>query len=235
MKYKSFSRYLFLSSIAIATFLMFSASDEPVIGILKGTSIESYLLVLNYRNSIIFNLSVGYLVSILLWLIVVYYPSKQHRLIIQKNLNDRYIDFRKNTIGILLFASTGKYDLNLLDTLCDHQKFKEYFSANKNEKWFSALNHLQQNMNMVDDLLVEFQIFSSEITYVLNNIEIRNQKVHSVFKQFNEHIYRLKNSSVYSEEQVKHLGSFLFSIHARWSFIEGQLEADAIQEMIDNL
>ena len=83
--------------------------------------------------------------------------------------------------------------------------------------------------------MLELELFAGEISYVLNNVSIQDPKVHSFFKRLNEHIYRLKNASVYSYDQVKYLGGFLWEIHTRWSIIDGQREEDVIQDMINTL
>lgn len=218
-----------------AIFGMFSGSSEPIVEFLRGTSIEPYVFALHNGNSIVFNLSVGYLVSMFFWLLVVYFPERSRRLILRDNLSRRYQEFREDTIQILLWASIGPHDSQLPKELCDHRKFREFFDENNKEHWYAALNGLQGNKDRIDDLLLELEIFAGEVSYVLNNVHIQDPKVHSFFKRLSENIYRLKNSSVYSYDQVKHLGGFLWGIHARWNIIEGQREDDAIQGMIDAL
>ena len=228
-------RSAFLVLALVAMFGTFSGSTEPVVSFLRGTSIEPYLLALHNGNSIVFNLSVGYLVSLFFWLLVVYLPERSRRLILRDNLSRRYQDFRESTIQILLWASIGTHSSDLPKELCDHRKFREFFDENGKEHWYAALNGLQGNKDRVDELLLELELFASEVSYVLNNVNIQDPKVHSFFKRLSENIYRLKNSTVYSYDQVKYLGNFLWGIHARWSFIDGQLEDDIIQEMINAL
>ena len=223
---------LFLILAPLALFGTFSGSTEPVVGFLRGTSVEPYLLALHNGNSIVFNLSVGYLVSLFFWLLVVYFPDRTRRRILRDNLGRRYQDFRESTIQILLWASIGSHDSELPKELCDHRRFKEFFDENDKKHWYAALNGLQGNKDRVDELLLELELFAGEVSYVLNNVNIQDQKVHSFFKRLSENIYRLKNSTVYSYDQVKYLGNFLWAIHARWSIIDGQLENDVIQDMI---
>lgn len=224
-----------LALALVALLGTFSGSNEPVVGFLRGTSVESSLLALHSGNSIVFNLSVGYLVSFFFWLLVVYFPERSRRLVLRDNLSRRYQDFRESTIQILLWASIGAHDSRLPKELCDHRKFREFFDENEKKLWYAALNGLQNNKDRVDEMLLELELFADEISYVLNNVNIQDQKVHSFFKQLSENIYRLKNSTVYSYDQVKYLGGFIWGIHARWSIIDGQREEDVIQGMIDAL
>lgn len=218
-----------------AVFGMFSGSNEAIVEFLRGTAIEPYVLAAHNGNSIVFNLSIGYLVSIFFWLLVVHFPEQSRRLILRDNLSRRYQDFKESTIEILLCASIDTHDSQLPKELCDHQKFRDYFDENSKERWYAALNGLQKNKDHIGDLLLELELFAGEVSYVLNNVSIQDPKVHSFFKQLSENIYRLKSSSVYSYDQVKYLGGFLWGILTRWNNIEGQREDDAIQSMIDAL
>lgn len=219
----------------VAVFEMFAGSNEPVIGILQGTFLEPLLHALHNGNSIVFNLSVGYLVGMFIWLLVVYLPEQSRRGILRDNLSRRYRDFRENTIQILLWSAIGSHESELREALCDYLKFRQFFGENEYRLWYAALNGLQGNEHRIDDLLLELELFANEVLYVLNNVSIQDTKVHSFFKRLSVHIYRLKNDRVYSYDQVKYLGNFLWGIHARWNAIDGQTEEDVIQDMIDTL
>ncbi len=217
----------------VAIFGLFSGSTEPAIGLLRGTAIEPLLLALHNGNSIVFNLSVGYLVSLFFWLLVVHVPERQRRRILRNNLARRYKEFREDTIQILLWAAIGTHDSRLPEDLCDHRKFREFFDANGKAHWYAALNGLEKER--IDDLLLELQLLADEMSYVLNNVSIQDPNVHAFFKRLSERIFRLRNSSIYSYDQVKYLGNFLWEIHARWSMIDGQRENDIVEEMIEAL
>jgi hypothetical protein len=215
----------------VAIFGLFSGSTEPVIGPLRGTAVEPVLLALHNGNSIIFNLSVGYLISLFFWLLVVHFPERQRRRILRDNLARRYREFRTDTIQILLWAAIDTHDSRLPEELCDHRKFREFFDANGKKNWYAAMNGLKKDR--IDDLLLELELLAQEVSYVLNNVNIQDPNVHAFFKRLSEHIVRLRNSSTYSYDQVKYLGSFLWEIHAWWSLIDGQRESDIIQDMIE--
>jgi hypothetical protein len=235
LKCKNLLTAVFLLLSLLAVFGMFSGSNDPIVGFLRGTAFEPYLFALHNGNSIVFNLSVGYLVSVFFWVLVVYFPERSRRRILRDNLGRRYRQFREDTIQILLWSAIGTHDSQLPKELCDHRKFREFFDENEKKRWYSAMNGLQGDKARMDDLLLELELFANEVAYVLNNVSIQDPKVHSFFKRLQEHIYRLRNASVYSYDQVKYLGGFLWEIHARWSIIDGQRETDVIQDMIDTL
>jgi hypothetical protein len=212
-----------------------AGSNEGILSVLKGTPIEHTLYKLHSGNQIIFDLSMGFLISIFFWFIVVKIPEIRKRNIIRHNISTQYQFFKEDTIRILLQASVGSYDSELPRKLCDYREFKKYFGENHNQRWYDALNGLQSDSDLLNDVLIEMDLLVEEISYVLNNIEIADEKIISVFKNLSSHVFKLKKASVYSYDQVKYLGNFLWGILAQWSFIEGQREEDIIQEMINKI
>jgi hypothetical protein len=97
------------------------------------------------------------------------------------------------------------------------------------------MNGLQGNEDRMRELVLELELFADEVAYVLNNVNIQDAQVHRFFKTLKENIYRLNHSNVYTDDQVKYVGRFLWSVLARWSFVEGQSEKDIIQETIAHL
>jgi hypothetical protein len=220
---------------AVAVFGMFSGSMEPVILPLRGTAIEPALLALHSGNSILFNLSLGYLSSFIFWLLVVQYPETKRRKLLRDNLARQYQDFKQSVVRILLWCSIGAHSSELSKDLCDHEKFKQFFNANEKQHWYAALNGLEDQKHHLKDLLFEMELLATEVTYVLNNVPLQDEQVHRSLKLLNEQVHRLRNSSVYSADPVKYVGNFLWGILARWSFIEGQRNDDFIEELIKKL
>ncbi len=145
----------------VALYGMISGSQEPVVWFLRGTAIEPVLHSLHNGNPIFFDLSVGYLVSLFFWLIVVHLPERQRKDIIKNNLQNSYTNFKENTIQILLWASIGTHDSELPKELCDYKLFKEFFGNNRNELWYAALNGLQADQTRLKDLLIEIEMLGS--------------------------------------------------------------------------
>lgn len=220
----------------VAIFCMFSASGEPVIFALKGTPLDAPLVALGWQNAIIFNLSIGYLVTVFFWLLVVYLPEQARKKLLRENLRRRYQDFKEEVIQSMLWAAVGIHDSNLPKELADdHMRFKEFFNQDEKRLWHAVLNGIQGNEDRMRELSVALQMLSDEVVYVLNNVSIQDPSVHQFFKSLNENVYRINNSGADRYDQVKHVGGFLWGILARWNIIDGQREADVVQEMIDRL
>ena len=105
-------KVLLLLLAAAAVFGMFSGSTEPVVSPLRGTAIEPTLRALHNGNSIVFNLSVGYLISFIFWLLVVQYPEAKRRALLRNNLARQYQYFKESVIQILLCARSVRMILN---------------------------------------------------------------------------------------------------------------------------
>lgn len=219
-----------LTSAAI--FETLAGSTEPAVALLRGSSVEPYLLKIHNGNSIGFNLAIGFLTSVFFWWLVVYLPERRQRAILRNNLRRRYREFKEGTISTLLSAANWTYSADLPAQLCDHLKFREYFDANGKAAWYGALNGMEARRELLGDLLMEMQILADEVSYVLSRVNVDEERVHAFFKRLNEHIYRLKNSSVYSYDPVKYVSQFMWQIHARWNIVDGQLQNDVIEDMI---
>jgi hypothetical protein len=221
--------------LIISIYGVIGFSGEPIISYLKNTPLASILYSLSYPNSILFNLSIGLFTSIFFWYLIVAIPEKQKKARIRKGLAMQYKEFKEGVIMNLLFASQGSCAMDLQDKLMDYKEFRSFFSENKNANWYAALNNLEGSTNYLSDILIEMELLSVEVSYVLNNLDSVDNKAYSVFKRLNENIYRLKNSTIYSHDQVKYVGNFIWQLFARWSFADGNIEKDIIQEIIDGL
>lgn len=228
------NRFLALLA-AIAVVVMFASSGEPLVPFFRGTVLGTFMESLGHPNSIAFNLAVGYLVSTFFWILVVYLPDRSRRNLLRGNLRRSYQQFKEAVIQILLWSSIGTHDSELPRDLCDQKKFKSFFHANKQEHWYAALNGLQESPDRMHELVLELEIFADEVGYVLSTVDIQDAGVHQFFKLLKQHIYRLNHSNIYTYDQAKYVGQFLWEVLALWSPVEGYKEKDIIQETIDRL
>ncbi|HGE6116013.1 MULTISPECIES: hypothetical protein [Vibrio] len=74
---KFIEKILIWSFLAIAVFLLFKSSDEPMISLLSDTLVEEVLYKFGLGNTIIFNLCIGYIVSLFFYFLVVVIPEKR--------------------------------------------------------------------------------------------------------------------------------------------------------------
>lgn len=223
-------------SLPISVAGIILGSNDPVPSILHHTWVDPFLYSLSNGNSIVFNLSCGYLISIFLWYILVNIPESKKKEIIKENMWQRYKSFKKNTIGNLLYASGSPgVDYEFVDNLCDHNTFREYFSRENKKKWYAALNGLDENSRHIHDIHTDLELLYNDVTYVLNNISFTEKNSHSLFIVLQENIFKLINHNDCHYDHVRQISSFLYSILGAYSLIEGEMSEDIIQKMIDQI
>lgn len=222
--------------VIISMFLAFKSSYEPALNaISNNTFITEILSQFPTGNSIIFNLSIGYMVSVIFWLMVVIFPRQHKRKLLRKNLLRHYLDFRQDMAHTMLDAAGDEDSYEKSFELVDHIKFREYFSDANRPRWSSALGEIQNDNRYITDLLVEVDILSNEFTYVLNNTEIDDQELFEFCKRLLNYVYRLKNQSSYTDDHVKYLGKFIFETMGCWNTVEGKRDSDIIKDMISRI
>jgi hypothetical protein len=218
---------------AVAVFLLFVSSGEPLVPYLRDSQLTPILYALSWPNTIVFNLSVGYLSSTIFWILVVYLPDKSRRSLLRETLATRHKEFKHEIVQTFIWAAGESLDTQSVEDLAnDHIKFKEYFD---NDRWYAVLNGIQGSELRMHELHLAMKMFADEVAYVLNNVPIDDPSVHRVFKRLNESIFRLRESETDLSDQVKYVGNFLWGILARWSLVEGLLEDDIVEKMITRI
>lgn len=225
-----------LSLLSMASaFLAFKTCNEPVLLAFEGTSMESLFQRFSTGNEIVFNLSVGFIVSVIFYLLVVWFPDRRKKIIIKKNLEDQYQSFKEETISILLFTCQNSYPSDLpknLIVLCEFRKFFKEKVSDSQDRWGVVLDNLTPRV--LADLLIEFEILLNEVSFVLSNVNIDDPDVFMFFKRLSQAVYRLKNTTP-EYDDIKPLARFLWDIFAGWSFISGYREEDIVEIMISKI
>lgn len=220
---------------AIAAVLLFVSSGEPIVPLFRGSQVAPIFYALSWPNTIVFNLSVGYLASAAFWVLVVYLPDKARRRLLRDTLAMRYTEFKNEIVQTFIWAAGESEDVQFVsDLAADHVKFKEHFGSSTN-RWYEVLNGIQDSQMRMHELLLAMKMFSDEVAYVLNNVPLDDPSVHRVFKRLNESIYRLRESESDLYDRVKYVGNFLWGILARWDIVNGQAEEDIIEKMIQRI
>lgn len=232
MRYKTNETIAALSVMALVG--MFVAGSEPVISPLRGTAAELVLHSLHYENSIIFNLCIGFLGGVIVWVLNVLLPERRVRSILRDNLRKQYQYFREDVISVLLGAE-GSYSAGLPAQLSDPNAFRDYYRGENQQRWYDVLNYLQENPERLSDVVAHIQTLSREVEYLLHKINIDDEDVHAFLKRLSLHTHRLQRLSVYSYDEVKYLGGFIFEVLATWSGVSGYLEVDPVARMIEKI
>jgi hypothetical protein len=227
--------FFLLSLSGVASIGMIVCSGEDVIPVLHGSWIEQLLLDLGYKNSIIFNLCTGYLISVFIWFLVEYLPDRNMRHILKSNFLLRYKDFKLSVIQLMLDSAHGDLSLPDAEQLLEPKEFRQYFDINGRRRWDAFINHLQENPDRVNDLIIHLRLFSNEVSYLVNSVRFQNPKVHAFYKNVNEHLQRLHQvkecpGKGYPDDMAEKLANFLWKINSNWD-IDGYCENDPVASM----
>ncbi len=226
---------------------MLKSSGEPIYELLQDTWLATYLSQWKTGNTIIFSISIGYIVSFLFWLMNISLPTyirkNEHKKILIKN----YINYRRDLIHIILRAHTNcrmKYqdtdsldklwgNRDLEDKLLDPAYFKEFFRKDDHKNWYAVLNGLDEEI--ISDLYAEFDLLEKKIDIYISDYGTGSKKAREYYSWYTDFTYRLKNASVYSYDQSKYIGDFLWEILGQCSSISGDLDEDTIMRIIHSV
>ncbi len=214
----------------VSAMLMLKSSSDPMPFSMDAVGLLSPFL---HGKEIIFNLSVGIIVSLFIYVLIVWIPEQSKRKRVRRNLALQYGLFKEECLSIFFSALQESYDLELLHRLKDQTFFREYFKEKVSPdqvRWDAVLNGLDDHL--VKMLVVELEILMTEVHYALTVIDVDDPDVFSFLKRLTRILYRNRNwSSEYDD--VKQLSGFMWSVHTGWSVIDGYTKKDIIAEMIE--
>lgn len=216
-----------------AAFLMFKSSSDRRPEFIQGTWLETLLAPFSTGNQIVFDVSVGMVVSLFVYVLVVRLPAWQKKKRLKAHLLRRYDDLKRQCITHFLWACGEPAESDLIDELKDLDTFREFFKTPVSvdqDRWHAVLNGMTDEY--VKSIVRELDMFRNELDYALTAIEVADEKVFSFMRNFNEVLQRSRYWSD-SEDQLKPLSQFMWSAFAGWSFVTGYTGKDAIAEMID--
>lgn len=219
----------------VSTILMVKSSTDPLPSSWRGTAAEGLFSQFPTGNQIVFDITVGFIVSLFIYILVVWLPEQSKRNRVRRNLAQQYDSFKDECIPIFFSALRESYDLDLLNRLKDRSFFRQYFKEKVSpdqERWHAVLNGLDESL--VKKLVVELEILMTEVHYALTVIDIDNQDVFAFLKRLSQILYRHRNWSA-EYDDVKQLSGFMWSVHTGWSVIDGYTEKDIIAEMIESI
>jgi len=184
---------------------------------------------------IVFDISVGVIVSLFIYVLVIWIPDQRKRSRIRRNLTYQYDAFKEACVQIFFSALKQPYDSELVGRLKDRSFFRQYFKeqvSGDQNRWDVVLNGL--NKSLVKELVLELEILRTEVNYALTVIDIDDQESFAFLKQLTQILYRSRNWTN-DYDDIKELSRFMWSVHTGWSWAQGYTEKDIIAEMISKI
>lgn len=208
------------------------SSPEPIPVPAEYPFLDFLLSPVTVANSIVFALSMGFVVSSIFYGLVVSLPEKRRRLRIASNLERQYKDFKEDSIATFLSAMQNSYPADLPRQLSNQKAFKDYFNTAYDEsqsRWHRVLNGFDDYH--LKAVLTELQILREAVHYALNNVEVRDDDVFAFFHRLSQQVYKFQNTKE-DYDDVKSLSGFLWQLFAGWSWIDGYRDEDIVEVMI---
>jgi hypothetical protein len=219
---------LFMGSL----FLMFKSSTDPHPDIIKGTALEEIFRPFTTGNQITFDITVGVIVSLFVYVLVVRLPAWQKKNRLKAHLLRRYNDLKEQCLMHFLWACKEPAESALIDRLKSQEEFKTFFKervSQDQDRWHAVLNGLTDDY--VQSLVRELDLFRRELDYTLTTVEVADEKVFSFLRNLTQVLQRSRHWSD-REDQLKPLSQFMWSMFAGWSFVSWYTGRDHVNEMI---
>jgi hypothetical protein len=218
---------------SVSSLLMLKASTDSRPEFIKETWFEQIFKPFSTGNQIVFDIAVGTVVSLFVYVLVVRLPEWQKKKRVKAHLLRRYDDVKRQCITHFLWACGEPAASDLIEELKDLENFKEFFKtkvSHDQDRWHAVLNGLSEQY--VTSLVRELDIFRGELDYALTAVEVSDEKVFIFMRNFTQVLQRSRYWSD-REDQLKPLSQFMWSAFAGWSFATGYTGKDAIAEMIN--
>ena len=184
---------------------------------------------------VVYDLSIGFLVSYVFFVLVVALPEQLTRRRTARLLAYQFRLFKLACIEIYLGAIADPYDSEIPESLLDAAEFRDYFSepyASDQNRWHAVHNGLYDYG--VPQLVLECELLAREIEFTLIKLNIEDESVSTFLKRLSRSLTRLRTSEP-TYDDIKRLLNFLYPIHSHWSWLDGYVGRDPIEKMIARL
>ncbi|MBC8339941.1 MAG: hypothetical protein H8E39_14770 [Alphaproteobacteria bacterium] len=184
----------------------------------------------------------GALISFLFYFLVVFIPEQKKRHIIKTNLRKMYANVKRDILYQVIFASQkgGRADLSAdsetVERLLMVDGFKNAFMSGRegDEGFYAFRNYIGDDVPEYREIILNLEVLSKQIDFVLHNYPITDVKVFDFFKRLEVFLMRLtKIGPGYEEEKV--LSNFIWEIFGGWDWVEGDRGYDIIEKMIEDI
>lgn len=183
--------------------------------------------------SIIHSVCVGFVLSAIFYLVVVYLPESRRKKMICSAFAEQYDQFRLNCIGTFLILSKSQ-EYQQRENLLDKSEFQRYFKNNNasgESRWGEVANGIQNNEFYLREVLYELRMFNEEIKYIRNTVYIGDPEVFSFLNRLSQSIHRYELTQP-DYDDIKSFCRFLWSVFTGWDFIKGYENRDYIEKML---
>lgn len=187
-------------------------------------------------SSILYATCLALFVSSIFYAVTVVAPETKRRNRIRKGLRKQYRSFKRRCIDLFLISAKSQgYEYR--DNLLDYQEFRRYFSieiGNGQSRWDLVATSIDDQDYIFDEIVRELDFLSREIEFARSSVDIDDEKVGDFLVNLSQVIHTIKAAEANTDD-YKHFCRTLWSIFTRRNFIDGQLDEDIFESMIEKI
>ena len=135
----------------------------------------------------------------------------------------------------MLMVADGTFEWGFHEALIEQEQFRKYFQEKvspSEDRWDAFQNKLDEYY--LQELIMKTEILRDEISFVLNNIEIPDDRPFEFLKRLSAAILSMRNTTL-GYDETKQFSNFLWSVFAGWDIISGYRDRDIIGETIKSI
>lgn len=128
-------------------------------------------------KSIVYNLSSGYVISLIFYIIVVYLPSKKQTKVNKSCLKEQYIYFKQWSISTLILDNKLTYD-DTMKMAKNRKEFRKFFdNSESSQRWISTqIDFSERKMvRYIEVIFTDLINYLIEVKSFLNNFDKSNK------------------------------------------------------------
>lgn len=231
---KSIINFVLIGISAVSVLGLVFANPDPIVRNQMCQYWCPYLGSIQFWNSIVFDLSIGAISSVLFYVLLVALPSAGRHRKLRRSLIRRYDEFKRESIAQLIYATgEASADLSEIEALMNPQAFKEYFDG---DLWNAAYDSFSydQHHRYFEDTVLAVRHFKVEVDFALGQMDIDDDETFEHLKLLSDSLDRLTRATR-DYDSVKSMFRELWSIFTGWSFIDGQSGRDRIRDLLEEV
>ncbi len=225
-----------IGACALALLFMGLANEQPFArDALCSFNVCFYSGNADWWNKLIYDLSAGSLISIVFFWLFVRWPEHKKKMQIKRGFDVQYKMFKLACIENFLAVADGGFNSILPETLITLEAFRKYFKqevADGETRWDNVANNMSDYY--LEVTLLRMEAFRNEISFVLHNTNIDDEKVIAFLKALSDAML-LQRSASRDYDSINSFLSFFWQLFAGWNFVEGYRARDIVEEMVDSI
>jgi len=184
-----------------------------------------------------FDFGLAILVSLLVYVLLAWWPERRKKIALRNYLNSRYEELVDELIPQYLWACGQHVSSDVESELKNPLNFREFFKqpfSESQDRWHAVINEFNSDSDRLTPVLLALKRFQTEldvcVTLSAVNIE---QGGFERLRNLSQILKRTREQAVLSEyDGVKQFCNFLWTLHTGWSFIYGYTGVDHVKKSI---